>query len=186
VVEPRAPERFRVHFDASAQLCEKLERLQALMRSSTPDVDLATVIEDAVTEKLERLEAKRFGQTKKPRQSLEEADTTPKSRHIPAAVRRAVHERDAGRCTYRDNHGRRCSRRHDLEFHHEGKPFGKRGDHSTENITLMCRAHNLLRAEEEYGEEVMVRFRRSASRVSEPMAAYDVGRPPVQRGSAPG
>ena len=37
---------------------DKLERLQALMRSSVPDGDLAAIIEDAVTEKLERLEAR--------------------------------------------------------------------------------------------------------------------------------
>ena len=38
-------------------------------------VDLAAIMEAAVTEKLERLEAKRFGKTKKPRKSLEEVDT---------------------------------------------------------------------------------------------------------------
>jgi hypothetical protein len=148
-------------------------------------VDLATVIEDAVTEKLERMEARRFGKTSRPRKTLAETDTTPKSRHIPAAVKRAVHERDGGRCTYRDTRGRRCTRRHDLEFHHEGTPFGRGGGHSPEDVRLMCRSHNLLRAEEEYGEEVMARFRRSAGRVSEPVVAYAVRTPPL-RGSVPG
>ena len=53
VVEPLAPARYGVHFTASAELHEKLERLSALM----PGVDLASVVEVAVTEKLERLEA---------------------------------------------------------------------------------------------------------------------------------
>ena len=36
------------------------------MRSSVPDGDLAAIIEEAVTEKLERLEAKRFAKSKSP------------------------------------------------------------------------------------------------------------------------
>ncbi len=60
------------------------------MRSSVPDGDLAAIIEEAVTEKLERLEAKRFGKAKAPRKNLEETDTSASSRYIPAAVKRAV------------------------------------------------------------------------------------------------
>jgi len=170
-VEPIARARFRVRFDVSAELRDKLERLQALMRSSVPDGDLVRVIEVAVTEKLERLEARRFAKTKMPRKDLSAADTVPRSRHIPAPVRRMVERRDGGRCTYRDTQGRRCTRRHDLEFHHRN-PFGRRGRHSPENLALMCRAHNALMAEHDYGKEVMGRFRRSASRVSRPAAAW--------------
>ncbi len=50
-VSPLAPGRFKVQFTASAELREKLERLQELMRSSGPAGDLAAVIEAAVTEK---------------------------------------------------------------------------------------------------------------------------------------
>jgi len=174
-IEPVAPARFRVHFNASAELRDKLERLQALMRHSVPDGDLAKVIDLAVTEKLERLEAKRFGKTKKPRKTLAETDTAPKSRDIPAAVRRAVYARDGGRCTYRDKRGRRCTARHNLEFHHRKTPFGRGGDHSPDSVTLHCRAHNLLMAGQEYGEEKMAQFRRSPDRVSEPMAVYATG-----------
>jgi hypothetical protein len=158
VVEPLAPTRYQVRFTASAELREKLERLQALMRSSVPDGDLARIIDIAVTEKLQRVEAKRFGKTKAPRKELGETDTNPSSRHIPAAVRRLVYEKDAGRCAYRDTYGRRCAKRHELEFHHKN-PFALGGDHSPANLTLMCRAHNTLLAEQDYGKEVMARFR---------------------------
>ena len=99
-LEPLAPERYRVQFTASAELREKLARLQALMRSSVPDGNLAVILEQCVTEKLERLEAKRFAKTKAPRKSLAETDTSASSRYIPAAVRRVVHERDEDRCTF--------------------------------------------------------------------------------------
>jgi len=172
-VEPLAPARYRVQFTASAELREKLARLQDLMRSSVPDGDLETIIDDAVTEKLDRLEAKRFAKTGAPRKTLADTDTTPNSRHIPAAVRRAVHERDEGRCTYQDTRGKRCTARDRLEFHHHGTSFGGGGDHSVTNIRLMCRTHNRLLAEEEYGKEKMARYSRPRStedRVSESMA----------------
>jgi hypothetical protein len=134
------------------------------MRTRVPDGDLGRIIGEAVTEKLERLEAKRFARTSAPRKSLADADTTPSSRHIPAPVRRAVHERDGGRCTYRDATGRRCTARDRLEFHHHRITYGRGGDHSLENVRLMCRTHNQVLAEREYGEEKMARVRRTGSR----------------------
>jgi hypothetical protein len=128
----------RIQFTAGAELRDKLERLKALMRPSVPDGDLAAIIEQAVTEKLERLEARRLAKTNAPRKSLSDSDTLPSSRHIPAAVRRAVHERDAGRCRFVDEQGRRCTARDRLEYHHR-HPFAHGGDHSLEGIALMCR-----------------------------------------------
>jgi len=174
VVEPLAPARYKVQFTASAELHHKLERLRALMRSSVPDGDLAAIIEEVVTEKLKRIESKRFAKTKAPRKSLGQTDTSPTSRHIPAAVKRAVGERDRNQCTFLDDNGRRCGRRDQLEFHHR-KPFGWGGDHSPKNIQLMCRVHNGYFAERDYGKEVMERHRRSASGVSEPVAVYTPG-----------
>jgi 5-methylcytosine-specific restriction endonuclease McrA len=166
-VEPLAPGRYRVQFTASAVLRDKLERLRALMRASVPDGDLAAVIEAAVTEKIERLEARRFARVKAPRQSLVDARTTPASRSVPAAVRRAVHARDGGQCTYRDAAGRRCPARDDLELHHR-VPFGFGGGHEARTLGLMCRAHNALMAEHDYGRAVMARFRRSGGRGTPP------------------
>ena len=82
VVEPLAPSRYRVQFTASAELHDKLQRLAALM----PGADLASLLEASVTEKLERLEAKRLGKVKNPRTRLEDTDTSPGVRGIPAPV----------------------------------------------------------------------------------------------------
>jgi hypothetical protein len=56
VVEPLGAARYKVQFTASAELHDKLERLRALMRPSVPDGDLAAIVEQAVTEKLQGLE----------------------------------------------------------------------------------------------------------------------------------
>ncbi len=174
VVKPIAAARWKVQFTASSELREKLDRLRDLMRSSVPDGDLAAIIEEAVTEKLERLEAKRFAKTKAPRKSVEETNSSPSSRYIPAAVKRAVCERDQRQCTFVAEDGRRCSEREGLEFHHR-KPYGRGGDHSVGNISLLCRCHNGYLAERDYGKEVIERYRRSTGRVSEPAAVYTVG-----------
>jgi len=214
VVEPLAPGRYRVQFTGSAELRDKLERLRALLRSSVPDGDLGTIIELAVTEKLERLESRRFGRTKastsplsarntssgragsptardgapaaaqgptvaegapaanqRPpaggrcsaavnRVSPAARDTLRGTRHIPAAIKRAVYERDGGRCRYVDEQGRRCTARDGLEYHHR-HPFGFGGRHSVDGISLLCRVHNLYLAETDYGREAMTRHRRS-------------------------
>lgn len=149
-VEPLAPARYRVQFTASSALRDKLEELQALMRSSVPDGDLAAVIEAAVSEKIERLKARRLAATPRPRTTLARSDTRPGPRHIPAAVKRAVRERDGDRCAYVDPQGRRCSERRGLQFHHR-HPHGYGGDRSEDNIALRCGGHNRYEAERDYG-----------------------------------
>jgi hypothetical protein len=155
-VEPLGGARYRIQFTASAGLRDKLERLRALMRPRVEDGDLAAIIEAAVTEKLERLEAKRFARTSTPRKTLDESPAAPDTRHIPAAIRRAVHERDGGRCRYVDAQGHRCPERNRLEFHHR-HPFARGGDHSPPNVALLCRVHNTLMAEHDFGPRTISR-----------------------------
>jgi 5-methylcytosine-specific restriction endonuclease McrA len=164
VVQPLSPGRYKVQFTASAEFHHKLERLQALMGSNGLEGDLAAVIEQAVTEKLERLEARRFARTN-PRKVSGRPRPSPSSRHIPAPVRRAVYERDGGRCRYVDEQGRRCKERDQLQFHHR-HPYGLGGEHSVQNIRLMCRAHNDYLARCDYGWKAMANHRRPRDRAS--------------------
>ena len=164
-----------MQFTASAGLKDKLERLRALMRTTVPDGDLAAIIETAVTEKLQRLEARRFGSAKprpcpgprrRPKQAesetaLNEDHLDPASRRVPAAVRQAVWQRDGGRCRYVDASGRRCSARERLEFHHR-HPYGYGGDVSIDNVSLLCHTHNQYLADIDYGTSQMEAHRRRA------------------------
>ena len=165
VVEPLSPGRYKVQFTVSAELHDQLERLAALMCSEVPDGDIAAIIERAVAEKLERLEARRFAKTAAPRKAVSHGDGSRLSRHIPAAVRRAVRARDAGRCRFVDEQGRCCSERKRLEFHHR-RPYGMGGDHSPENISLLCPAHNRYVAELDYGQAAIKGRRRSHQEAS--------------------
>jgi hypothetical protein len=154
-MEALAPERYKVQFTASAAFRDKLERLQELLRSKFPDGDLARVLEEAVTEKLERLEARRFGKTEHPRKVTARES---RSRYLPASLRRAVNARDGDRCRYVDKEGRRCPETARLEYHHR-HPYGLGGEGTLENVCLMCRAHNRYLAEQDYGMAAMHRHR---------------------------
>ena len=167
VVEPLAPSRYKIQFTASAELYEKLERLVALM----PGADLLAAVEAAVTEKLERIEARRFGKTKKPRKNVEDADTSPGSRYVAAPVKRVVYTRDGAQCTYVSPDGRRCTARVDVEFHHDD-PYGFGGDRSPPNLRLLCSTHNTYVAEGDFGKDVMDQYRRSDDGVSEPAPVF--------------
>jgi hypothetical protein len=162
-VEPTAPARYKVQFTASAEFRDKLDRLVALMRRRVPDGNLAAILEEAVTEKLRRLEARRFGRTTSPRPSVPTSDTSgTRSRYVAAAIRRAADARDGGQCAYTGPDGRRCTSRERLEFDH-AIAHGRGGDRSVGNIRLMCRTHNLYLAERVYGKEIMARYRRRVS-----------------------
>jgi hypothetical protein len=74
----------------------------------------------------------------------------PSAAHVPRAARRAVVERDGLACTWRDADGKRCGSRAWLEIDHR-HPRGKSGGSEPENLRILCRAHNHLAAEREYG-----------------------------------
>ena len=63
-------------------------------------------------------------------------------RAIPAAIKRAVWERDQGRCSYVDPAtGRRCSSRHLLQLDHI-RPWARGGEAQLDNLRLLCHAHH--------------------------------------------
>jgi hypothetical protein len=80
-------------------------------------------------------------------------------RYVPAAVKRAVWERDQRRCTWPMGDGKVCGSTHRLEFDHDlevalgGKPV-------TGDIRLLCKGHNLMKAEQHLGRALMARFRK--------------------------
>jgi len=76
------------------------------------------------------------------------------TRHVPAAIRPEVYERDGGRCTFVDEGGRRCAETGFLELDHvEG--FACTHTHAADAMRLLCRAHNQHFAELVYGRAKM-------------------------------
>ena len=81
-----------------------------------------------------------------------------RSRHIPAHIRRAVFKRDGLACTYHDPiSGRRCGSQFALELDHR-IAFAEGGLHSTENLTVRCRARNQWAAQQIFGPNKMSQY----------------------------
>lgn len=134
----KGPQRYLVQFTADDQYAALVERAKALLSHAGRRLDLAEVHSRAMHTFVDGLEKRRFGA---PRQ---------RGRNVPAAVRREVFERDGARCTFVDDTGQRCRETHLLEIHHL-KPFAQGGQHTAANLTIYCKAHNTLAAEEAFG-----------------------------------
>jgi hypothetical protein len=97
-----------------------------------------------------------------------EADPEPSSsprqrRHVPAPVQRMVWSRDGSRCTYVDGRGKRCRETGFIELHHL-HPEALGGPPTAENLTLRCKAHNALAAEQDFGRDFMETKRHMGSK----------------------
>ena len=79
------------------------------------------------------------------REPVHSRHQSPPRRHIPAAVRRHIWQRDGGRCCYRDPlSGRRCTSSHLLQIDHL-LPVAQGGGPEPSNLELLCFAHHRMR-----------------------------------------
>ncbi len=170
--EPLGGSRYKVQFTAGPETHAKLGEAQALLRHQIPDGDLGQIFERALDALLRDLRRVKFGETQRPCAQRAES-SGPASRHIPAAIRRAVAERDGECCTFVASDGRHCGTRDALEFHHL-VPFARSHRHRLDDITLRCQAHNSYAATQDFGAEHMARFRRDcATNVTRPGASCE-------------
>lgn len=146
VIAPLAPERYKIQFTVTRATYEKLRRSQDLLRHAIPDGDPAEIFDRALTVLLDDVARTKLAATDRPRRS---GPTAPGSRHIPAAVKRAVWARDGGRCAFVGTSGR-CAETGFLEFHHV-LPYAAGGAATVENLQLRCVAHNKHEAERFFG-----------------------------------
>ena len=156
VVAPVTPERFKIQFTVSRATYEQLRRAQDLLRHVIANGDVGAVFEKALTRLLADLEKRRLAATDRPRHT---SAVNRRSRRIPAATRRAVWQRDGGRCAFVGAHGR-CSETGFPEFHHL-TPYAAGGETTADNLELRCRAHNAYEAERYFGVPLFARERRA-------------------------
>lgn len=159
----------KLSFFADPELQDLLARARDLVSHSNPNGDLATLLRLALRVLVTKTERRRFGQrAAEPSRSnlssvvapiaapkVGEGDPRPavrpsaprwRSRYIPIAVRRAVWQRDGGRCAYAACDGHHCATRAFLQFHHL-IPFAQGGEHTVENLALRCGPHNRYEAD---------------------------------------
>jgi hypothetical protein len=173
VVKPLTPELRRLNVTVTADFIDELEQVRVALSHQCPDGNFEQVVREAFKLVLER-DRKRKALTDRPRpltdrpraqsEAAGESDraTSDNDRYVPAAVRRAVWKRDKGRCTWPMGDGKVCGATHRLEFDHDlevalgGKP-------TVGNVRLLCKGHNLMKAEQRFGKTFMAKFRKDHS-----------------------
>jgi 5-methylcytosine-specific restriction endonuclease McrA len=163
-VKPLVPERFAVQFTIGQRDHELLRYVQELLSHQIPSGNVGEVFVRALRAMVPQLEKAKFAATDRPRQPRKPGNTN--RRYIPAQVRRAVRERDCGRCTFVGDNGHRYEARKRLEFDHV-REFARGGRATTDNVRLRCRAHNQYTAEQTYGAELMDAKRADARHAAE-------------------
>ena len=147
----------------SQALHDKLRRAQDLLGHQIPSGDVVQVLDRALDALIDRLEKRKFGAADKPRKPGPRESKNP--RQIPASIRRAVSQRDGGRCTFIGDSGHRCEARKMLEFDHISE-VARGGRATLGNLRLRCRAHNQYTAEQTFGPGLMKARREDARRAA--------------------
>ena len=164
VIAPLSPRRYEIRVTVDEETHDKLRQLQALAQQ-VPDRDPAVIVSRALELLLARTLARKAALTDRPRDA---ATSEERTRHIPAAVRRAVWQRDKGQCAFVDGRGRRCSSTRSLEFHHVNN-WGRGAEHDPSEVELRCRSHNQYQAVLDYGAAFMAAKKAAApSRAGQP------------------
>jgi hypothetical protein len=163
VVKPLTPELRRLNVTVTADFIAELEQVRVALSHQCPDGNFEQVVREAFKLVLER-DRKRKALTGPPRPVTDrprpQSEVPGESdRYVPAAVKRAVWKRDKGRCTWPMGDGAICGATHRLEFDHDLEvAFG--GKPTVGNVRLLCKSHNLMKAELCFGRTFMAKFRK--------------------------
>jgi 5-methylcytosine-specific restriction endonuclease McrA len=163
-----SPDRYLLQLAIGKATHDKLRHAQALLAHAVPSGDVAVVLDRALDALIGHLEKRRFGTRARVERNGNGRASRPRpagvrpagvgKRYIPARVRRAVWERDGGRCTFVSARGHRCTARRFLQFDHV-LPVARGGTATVEGVRLLCRAHNQYEADRVFGAGFMHRKR---------------------------
>ena len=155
---PLGTGRFELRTTLDQEAHDLLRQLQALLAHAIPGGEIPELLKRALRLAVRDAERQRHAAASRPGSKRRSKNP----RHVPAAVRRAVHARDEGRCTFVSTSGRRCAEKRFLQYDHV-HPVARGGESTVANIRLRCRAHNQLDAERTYGSGFMQEQRQAAS-----------------------
>ena len=183
-VEPLTAELRRLHLTVSKRLLAKLAAAKDALSHSHPGASEETVFEvglDLINER----QARRRGLLKNPRKKTT-AHTDPTrpthdtaapakdpGRYVAADVRRAIWERDQGKCQWKLEGGGICGETRRVELDHIA-PFAKGGRIlKPEDGRVLRDFHQDVAARREFGDDLMNSYTRPKGRTcSEPVAVY--------------
>src|SRR5262249_33605108 len=113
--------RHLLQMTVGAEFLELLQRVRAALSHSHPGAGLEELLSECMRRALGELARRQRAQVARPRPGSAPslpAVSKPRPRQISAAVRRAVWQRDAGRCSFIGTDGKQCGSTMRLELHH--------------------------------------------------------------------
>jgi len=131
------------------------EQVRAALSHQFPDGGFDQVVREVFKLVLER-DCKRKALTERPRAPWERPSEN--DRYVPDAVKRAVWERDQGRCTWPMGMGSSATRRTASSSTMISKSLSE-ANPTIDNIRLLRKSHNLMKAEQHLGRAFMAKFR---------------------------
>lgn len=161
-----AGDQVRLSITLSREAVEDLERVRDLLSHALPEASLADVIAYVAREfraRKDPLSKKSNHRSAEPSTAAPSTAAAAKRRVsavIPAAIRKAVMERDQRRCVFEDPRTkRRCGSTYRVELDHV-YPRALGGEDTVENLRCLCRSHNLHAARLTLGESRAGSWRR--------------------------
>ena len=162
--EPETEERVSLSFSLTAEDYESFEQAKSILARKLPTgMSLEDAFNELVSFYLAKKKPRRRTKSSRESKTTDEAgsetptDTPndpssprPRSRHVPAATRAAVFERDGHRCSYVAGDGTRCAATRDLQIDHV-RPFALGGSHKAKNLRVLCARHNRRVGERVFG-----------------------------------
>lgn len=145
LIRPLGPGRNLFSFSGSDSLLRKVERGKELLWHKFPDGRLEHILEQAMDDMLQKRDPALKAAVRA------EAEAGGHGRYVPLSMRLEVWRRDEGRCAFAADDGRRCAEKSGLEYDHI-RPYAMGGATDADNLRLLCRAHNQLRAREDFGD----------------------------------
>jgi len=149
-LEPRSAGRYALQCTVDQETRELLRYVQSLLGHAAPSGDVGEILKRSLRMLAGELEKRKFGKCPRPGRRRGSKN----ARYIPLEVKRAVWERDGGRCTFIGTGGKRCDTRELIEFDHVDS-VGRGGRATVAGVRLLCRAHNQYTAERTYGGDFM-------------------------------
>ena len=154
-LEPATPGIYNFRFSGSTALKEKIERLSEVM-DLNPTTAMEQIMEFAVECALEKKDPQRKEKRREQRKEKIKTKSEPKksspnlARYIPASLRAKALKASSYQCEFCSSEGVRCLAKKNLQVDHIF-PFAMGGRHEPKNLRILCRAHNLRKAEKDFG-----------------------------------
>ena len=166
-IKPIAHDTFAVKVSINEALLKKLERLAEVLgissvKSQLPEL-LEKVADIALQVKDPALKPENKPATKKPSppasESTKSTEASKRSRYVSVKTRRKIFADAQYQCQYVSPDGKRCRQKTHLQVDHI-QAFAKNGSNEPENLMVLCQAHNLWKAEREFGKDKTARATR--------------------------